>query len=360
MLPALWPSVKPDLAPPNDRESVSHGRAPAESPALGVATGTDRRVSVSPWPLHATGAALRAIETPLQAIDARAMPAMDSPLGAIDAPRVVEPASQATPSRDPGRSRWRARIGLVVVGILALAASAVLHLATARGRLAARDAIVAGMNSRIRGTASIDALTRFDLGGIEFAGFRVTAPSGTVVLEVDRMAAELALLEGLSTGRVLLRPCTLEGGTIRLTRGPRDQIDLIHAFEVPADRAMPVMELRGIRMRNVAISLDLPGAPSARMADVSGLAAMSIGHTFALRMDRVRGYVDLPALHVGFDRFSGRLRSDTREPLRVTMVLDLAVVHPGLRIRYLAPRVVGEDGEPGLSIDLGVDVDEEH
>lgn len=314
-------------------------------------------------PLQAIDArAIPALDAPLQAVDVRPISAVDSPLQEIDArpPPRVESSSAATSSRGAGRSRWRARIGLMVVGTFSLVVSAVLHLGTARGRLAARDAIVAEMNSRIRGTATIDAVTRFDPWGIELAGFRVTAPGGTVVLDVHRMEAELALVEGLRAGHILLTPCTLDGGTMRLTRGPRDQIDLIHAFEVPVDRLVPAVELRGIRMRNVTWFLDLPGSPSVRMANVSGLATMSIGHTFAVRFDGIDGYVDLPALHVRFERLSGRLRSDAREPLRVTMVLDLAVVQPGLRIRYVAPRVVGEDGDPGLRIDLGVDVDHEH
>lgn len=274
----------------------------------------------------------------------------------MDPERSLAVTPAPTPPTPRARRPWRARLGLTLVGIVALAASAVLHLATDPGRLAVRDMIVAAMNSRIRGTASIAAVRRFDLGGVELEGFEVVSPRGTTVIQAGHMEAELGLLEIFRSGHILLTPCTLSDGTMRITRGPRDQIDLIYALEVPEDRWMPIVDVHDIVLRNLTMVFDLPGAPRVEMADVSGLVDMSLGHTFSCRLDRVRGYVNIPVLHVGFAHLFGRLRGHVRMPLRVAMILDLEIAHPSMRISYVAPRVVGGEGDPALSIELGVDV----
>jgi hypothetical protein len=92
------------------------------------------------------------------------------------------------------------------------------------------------------------------------------------------------------------------------------------------------------------------------MRNVYGLADMTIGHQFSCRMDQVHGYMNLPVVHVGFERLEGRILSDDATPLVVRLVLDLEVADPSMEVRYRDPLVVGRAGSGTVSIELGVDV----
>lgn len=247
--------------------------------------------------------------------------------------------------------------GVIVTVLL----SGLIHLSTPVGHAAAADALSTLLSSRIRGTAQIDEITHLGLD-IEMRGFRVTAPSGTRVISVDRMSTTFRPIESLERGAIVLFPCDLEGGGMRISRGPGDQIDLVHAMEVPADRWMPDVQIRDIRLLHQTMTFALPGVPGeVELANVYGLADMTLGHRFACRMDRVNGYVNVPIVHLGFRQLNGRIRSDDATPLVVRMILDLEVVEPSMEIRYRAPQVVGRRGAGSMSIELGVDVpDERH
>ncbi len=244
-------------------------------------------------------------------------------------------------------------LGALVVFV----ASALLHLATPLGRTAAADMAEGVVSSRIRGTMQVGAMPRLDFDGVEMRDVVVTSPAGERVIWVSRMTAEFAFLESLSRGAVVMTPCVLEGGHMRISRGPRDQIALVHALEVPADRFMIPVQVRDIRLRHQRVVFDLPGVPfEIEMAEVFGLVDMGLGHQFRARMDQVTGHVNFPVVNVGFERLSGRIQSDDARPLIVQMVLDLEVAHPSMEIAYSAPGVVGRAGSPGLGIELGVDV----
>jgi len=243
---------------------------------------------------------------------------------------------------------------------ITLMLSAALHLSTGLGHAAAAEMMGLLLSSRIRGTAHVDEVTRlgFDL---ELRGFRVTAPSGTRVISVDRLSTTFHLGESLERGAIVLSPCELEGGGMRISRGPRDQIDLVYAMEVPEDRFMPDVQIRDIRLLHQTMTFALPGVPGeVELANVHGLADMTLGHQFSCRMDQVNGYANIPIVHIGFERLSGRILSDHATPLIVRLVLDLEIADPSMEIRYHAPRVVGRQGEGSMSIELGVDVPDEH
>lgn len=252
----------------------------------------------------------------------------------------------------------RAKALLVAITVVTFAVSMTVHLMfTEVGRAAARDGMIAAMNGRIRGTADIEEVVRLDFDGVEMRNFQVTSPSGTVVIQADSMIAEIAWLDIFDTGHFTLTPAWLDHGTMRITRGPNDQIDLVYAMEVPDDRVMPTIDIRGIRLSDMTMVFDLPGAPAVEMRNVSGLTTMSLGHTFMSRMDRIRGYVNIPVVHLGFEHLTGRITSDHEVPLMVAMVLDLEVAEPGMRIRYVAPGAVGRDGDAGMNIDLNVHIE---
>jgi hypothetical protein len=250
-------------------------------------------------------------------------------------------------------------LGWMSIALLTLVVSAILHLATPLGRAAAADGLAKVLTSRVRGTAHVGEVTRLDFDGIEMRDFTVTSPTGERVLAAERMETEFAFGESLRRGAIVLTPCELEGGEMRITHGPRDQIDLIYSMEVPDDRFTVPVEIRDIRLIRQTMIMGLPGLPGRiEMKNVHGLADMKLGHQFSARMDQVRGIVNVPIVDVGFERLNGRLRSDDRIPMVVRMVLDLDVAEPSMEIRYAAPRAIGEQGEPGLGIELGVDVPE--
>jgi hypothetical protein len=213
------------------------------------------------------------------------------------------------------------------------------------------------MNTRIRGVSHIGAITRLDLDGVEMHDLTITAPDGEQVISADRMTAEFAVLESLRRGAVVMTPCELEGGTMVVSAGPDDQIDLVFAMEVPDDRLMIPVQIRDIRLLHQTMEFHLPPIPvTVEMANVYGLVDMQLGHQFVARMDRVHGYVNIPVVHLGFEGLNGRILSDDARPLIVRMMLDLEVADPSMRIAYSAPGAIGRDGGGSMGIELGVDV----
>ena len=254
-------------------------------------------------------------------------------------------------------SQVRAAALWAVLACLALPVSVLAHLAMPVGRAAAADLAEGLLNSRIRGVAHIGAITRLDFDGVEMRDLSVVSPAGERVISADRMTAEFAFIESLRRGAIVLTPCELEGGEMRVTRGPRDQIALVSAMEVPSDRFAIPIELDDIRLLRQTMIFGLPGVPGElEMSEVYGLVDMTLGHTFEARMDQVHGYVNFPIVHVGFERLSGRLRSDDLRPLVIRMVLDLEVAQPSLEMTYTAPGALGREGGGNLGLELGVDV----
>ncbi len=269
-------------------------------------------------------------------------------------PAAVPP--QQAPTRSAGR-RLLGVLGWIALVALAMTVSAFVHLATPAGRAAATDMGSAIMNTRIRGTSRIGSITRLDFDGVEMVDLSVTAPNGEVVITADRMTAEFAFLESWRRGAIVLTPCYLEGGTMSVTRGPADQINLVFTMEVPDDRFMIPVEIRDIHLLHQTMEFHLPPIPlTVEMANVYGLVDMQLGHTFAARMDQVHGYVNFPVLHIGFSDLSGRIQSDDPRPLVIRMHLNLDVADPSMRIAYSAPGAIGRDGGGSLGIQLGVDI----
>jgi len=261
-----------------------------------------------------------------------------------------------------GRGRTALKVlGWVALVSLATTLSVFVHLATSTGRAAAADLMGPILSGRIRGTAEVGGVTRLDFDGIEMTDFHVTSPGGERVISADRVVAEFGILESIERGAVVLTPATMDGGEMRITRGPEDRIDLVWAMEIPDDRVSIPVQIRDIHMMNMTMVFALPGVPGeVEMANVSGLVDMSLGHQFHCRMDRVQGYVNIPIVHIGFNRLEGRIQSDVATPLVVRMALDLEVADPTMEIRYHAPATVGGEEGGHLAISLGADVPDEH
>jgi hypothetical protein len=243
-------------------------------------------------------------------------------------------------------------VGVLVVVIVASSASAFVHLATPLGREAARDTFVDWMSSRIRGRVEVGSFERMDPHMFVMTDFRVIAPDGEVVISTPRQSGDPEWGDLFTEGVFRMAPCTMERSTIRLTRGPDDQVNLVYAMEVPDDRWTLPVEMNQIRLVDQVMIVDLPGKPAITMRDVHGIADMHVGHVFEWRLFQNRGYVDLSPIHAGYRHMRGRLRSDHRMPLRVRMLVDLELAEPGIRLDYTAPRAIGRRGEPHFGVDL--------
>jgi hypothetical protein len=277
-----------------------------------------------------------------------------TPIVPHDLPFPGRPPSSGRPSR---LRRSLSALGSAAFVGLVIALSAMLHLHTQIGLAAARDMAEAAMTSRIRGTAHIGSITHLGLDGIEMHDFTVTAPDGAQVISADRLSAQVALGASLRRGQVIVTPCEMEGGTMLVSRGPDDQIDLVYAMEVPDDRWMIPILIRDIRLLHQRMVFELPPIPfSIEMDAVYGLVDMQLGHEFVARMDQVHGYVNIPIVHIGFSELNGRIASDDPRPLIVRMRVDLDVADPSIRIDYHAPGAVGRPGGAGMGIELGPDM----
>lgn len=291
------------------------------------------------------------------------------PLDELPARRPDPPGVVAAPVPAPGRARSKSHVGATIgkvvlwtlfVSLIATLA-AFLHLSTALGRQAVADMMGPMLTSRIRGTARIGSVTRLDFDGIEMRDFTVISPGGERVIAANRVESTFAYGTSFDEGIVVMAPTVMEGGEMRITRGPEDQIDLVYAMEVPEDRFMPDVSIRDIRMQAMTMVFALPGVPGEiEMANVYGLCDMTLGHRFYARMDRVNGFVNIPVVHIGFNGLNGRITSDHATPLIVRMALDLEIAEPTMEIRYHAPATVaGGEGDGHLSIGLGADVPDE-
>lgn len=245
---------------------------------------------------------------------------------------------------------WALFSAVIVLAVL------VAHLSTPLGRAAVAQGAGNLLSSRIRGTAHIGSVTALSLSGIAMRDVVITAPGGERVISARRWEAGFAFEDSWNRGILLLAPSRLEGGSMRLTAGPGDRIELIHAMEVPDDRFMWPVEVADLSLSDLSIVFALPGVPlEVEMRDVSGVIDMQLGHRFHCRMDRLGGYVNVPIVHVGFSRLSGRLSSDVATPLVVRMALDLEVAEPTMEVRYRLTR--GDRARGGhMEIRLGADV----
>lgn len=251
----------------------------------------------------------------------------------------------------------RRALALAIGTVFALGASLAVHIRTALGREAARDAMVGYLSGRIRGTASIGELTHFGLDGIDMRDFRVVAPNGETVIRTERMGGLFEWSALFDTGTLMLAPTYFDRSEIWLTpRGAQGQVNLVYAMEVPDGRWHLPFEMNDIELIDNVLHIELPGKPAVTMRDVDGLADLHVGHEFVWRMDRNRGYADLSPIEAGFRHMRGRLRSDHEHPLVVSMLLDTEIAEPGVRFDYRVPALVGRAGEPYFELDLGVDL----
>jgi hypothetical protein len=259
------------------------------------------------------------------------------------------------------RRRWSVRIAvaaaLTLVTIAALGVSVVLHAQTSIGHAAAEHFMEWTGSEASRGTVRIGRVRSIPPGDLSLLDYRVIAPNGEVVIASDEIGGRFDP-SGLLDGQVRFRPSWFVRSRIRLTPGPRGQINLVHASEVPEDRTTMPLVFQDIRLIDNTIYLALPGKPAVTMRHVYGLADVHIGHFWQWRMDNNRGEVDLrPFAHPGFRQMSGRVRSDHAHPLVVRLVLDLEVAEPVLAMDYYVPRMAGEEGSPHFDLDLGESID---
>lgn len=238
-----------------------------------------------------------------------------------------------------------------------IAASVLLHLSTTLGRAAAADLTAEVVNSRIRGTLHVGSITRLDFGGVEMRDVHIASPAGEEVMSADRMSARFAFGQSIRRRALVLSGCEMEGGGMHITRGPRGQIALVDALEVPADRFTIPVEFPDVRLIGQTFHMALPGLPlELEMRDVGGPIDLTLGHSFSTQMHRLRGFVNFPVVHIGFSRLSGRMRSGSAQPLVARLVLDLEVADPGMEMTYSAPGAVGAAGDPHASLALASDV----
>lgn len=280
---------------------------------------------------------------------------------AIDVPHEAMLIGEERAAPPPARARIGPRIlagtGLLLLSLIALAGSALLHLATPLGREAARDAMEAHLSSRIRGTVYVGELTHLDLATMAMKDFRIYTPDGELVIRAERMGGMFDWSELFEHRVVQLAPCYFDRAEVWLTpRGPQGQVSLVDAMEVPDGTWMIPLELNDIELIDSVMHVSLPGKPPVTMRDVDGLADLHVGHRFTWRMDESRGHADLGPIEAGFRHMRGRLTSDNAHPLIVAMLLDAEIAEPGARLDYHVPALAGEQGEPHFGIDLSVDL----
>lgn len=258
----------------------------------------------------------------------------------------------------------RRRIGRVLfAGALALLSipacllSLVLHTNTNIGRRAAEHAFEWIGSETSRGTVRIGRVRSLPPDRLSLLDYSVTATDGEVVIRADEIGGWLDP-SGFLDGQVRFDPSWFVRTHIRLTPGPRGQVNLVHASEVPEGvTAMPVV-YSNIRLIDNTIFIDLPGKPAVTMRHVYGFSDLHVGHFWQWRLDGNRGEVDLrPFTHPGFREMRGRLRSDHAHPLVVRLVLDLEVAEPVLALDYYVPELTGAEGEPHFDLDLGEDLE---
>lgn len=247
-------------------------------------------------------------------------------------------------------------IGVALLALVTLVASALAHAETEIGLLAAEHFVEWSGSRTSRGTVLVGRVRSLPPGRLSLLDYRIVAPNGEVVIRADEVAG-MPEWRGLLDGQVRFRPSWFVRARIRLTPGPGGQINLVHASEVPEGVFTVPLVFEDIRLIDNEIFVDLPGKPPVTMRRVHGLADLYVGHFWQWRMDRNRGEVDasIPLVEPGFRQMSGRLRSDDPHPLVVRMIVNAGPIETALSLDYHVPALAGEKGEPYFELDLGED-----
>jgi hypothetical protein len=245
-------------------------------------------------------------------------------------------------------------IAITLLFAASLALMIAAHADTELGRAAAKDVIESMGSNTSRGTVRIARVRSLPPGRFSMLGYRMIAPNGETVIQAEEIAGTFDWT-GLFEGQIRFRPSTFVRARIRLTPGPRGQINLVHASEVPDDvSAMPLV-FQDIQLVDNTILVALPGKPPITMTHVGGRADLHIGHFWHWSLTANRGHIDLPIVDAGFRNMNGRLRSDHAHPLFVNVVVDTAIIEPAITLDYYVPALAGREGEPHLDLDLGTD-----
>ncbi len=245
---------------------------------------------------------------------------------------------------------WIAGVVLGLLLLAGLAAAFVAHTSTGRAWLA--DTMASNASAESRGTVTIDSIEEVGFDRLVIAGYRLVAPNGETVIEVERMSGDPVVSE-LLTGKLRLLDGRFERATIHLTSGPGGQVNLVYASEVPDDRAATPLIFEDIELVQNRIVVDLPGKPKMNLTEISGLAHLEIGHRFLWRLDQTKGKVDLPIIgDRPFYKMHGRLKSDHAHPLLVEMAVDLSIAEPVANLDYHVPAIGGQEGEAYFDLDL--------
>jgi hypothetical protein len=254
------------------------------------------------------------------------------------------------------RSRKLRALGWVLLALFAFVAAvpwAIAFAQTQVARNAMRPMLEDFASSRLRGTVTIEELVSVPPGSFMVRGLAVHAWSGRRVVWFPEVRCDEVRVGRLLRGELRLEPCEIPDAVLRLEEGPRQQVELVHACEVPDDRWVLPIVLGGIRVTNHTIHIDLPGKPSVEMSSVDGGARLTLGHEFEYRLENQRGDIEvLGGLDVAdFSQLRGRLRSDHLRPLRVLGRLDVAIAEPEFRMTYYVPAVGGRRGEARMDLD---------
>lgn len=253
----------------------------------------------------------------------------------------------------PRRGSWPRAIGRWLLrGATALFVVVTLLVAfadTQIGREQARRFFEWAGSSTSRGEVRIGEVVELPPGPLVLRDYQTIAPDGERVLRAEQMSGHFDPT-GLLEGQVRFRRSRFVGTEIHLTPGPRGQVNLIYASEVPEDRFTVPLVWEDIELEDNSILVDLPGKPPLAMRDVHGRAHLHIGHRWTWTMHDNHGFIDVPLLEVGFSSMNGRLTSDDPYPLIARTEIDLGVATPRISMDYFAPALAGLEGRPHFAV----------
>ena len=170
-------------------------------------------------------------------------------------------------------------IGWVIFSVLALVASAWLHVFTPLARDVLRDVALEQVNRSIEGRIAVGHIGELDYGHARISELAIYDPQGRRVVYLDEVTVEPDMAAILFEGTIHFDSVSARDGYVELIETPEGPPSLVAAFQSTTpkpetDQPGPSVEIDEIRVRNVRVSATYDPVDDLTLGDLRVEGAM--------------------------------------------------------------------------------------
>ena len=171
-------------------------------------------------------------------------------------------------------------IGWIVFTVLALVASAWVHVFTPLARDVLRDVALEQVNRSIEGRIAVGSIGEIDWGRASVSELAIYDPQGRRVVLLDEVTVEPDMAAILFERTIHFDSVTATDGYVELIETPEGPPSLVAAFQSTkpkpeTDQPAPTVEIDEIRVRNLRVSATYDPVADLSLADLRITGAMT-------------------------------------------------------------------------------------